>query len=139
MDEGALTREIIGGAIVVHRALGPGLLESTYETCLAIELGKRGVAFDRQVAMGLSYEGVTVDAAFRVDLLVEGRVVVELKSVAEIAALHVAQLLTYLRASGCNVGLLINFNVPMLKNGVRRIVLRSASGTSPHLPYSQLR
>ena len=132
-----LTAEIIGAAMVVHRRLGPGLLELTYETCLAIELGKRGLQFERQVAMPLTYEDVVVETAFRVDLLVEGHVVVELKSVAGISPVHIAQVLSYLRASGADVGLLINFNVVRLKDGVRRldaepgVSLRPLRGSPP--------
>ena len=132
VDHAGITRHVIGAAIDVHRKLGPGLLESTYEACLAIELTKRGVAYDRQVALSLRYEDVVVEAAFRVDLLVERRVVVELKAVEEIANLHVAQLLTYMKASRCPVGLLINFNVARLKDGVRRVVL--SPGLSPPAP-----
>jgi GxxExxY protein len=117
-----LTREVIGAAIEVHRALGPGLLESTYETCLAHELLQRQVCVERQKALMVNYKGVRIDCGYRVDLLVEGRVIVELKSVVRLERIHEAQLLSYLRLSGCRVGLLLNFNEKQLMAGVRRLV-----------------
>ncbi|HSY48420.1 MAG TPA: GxxExxY protein [Thermoanaerobaculia bacterium] len=118
-----VTEEIIGAAIEVHRALGPGLLESAYEECLSRELTLRGVPFDRQLALPLDYKGVRLDCAFRLDLLVARRVIVEVKATSAINSLHEAQLLTYMKLTGCRLGLLINFNVPMLKNGIRRRIL----------------
>ena len=119
----ALTGEIIGAAIEVHRALGPGLLESAYEECLCHELALRGIVFRRQVPLPLAYKGIQLDCGYRLDLLVEDTVVVEVKAVQEVLPLHEAQLLTYLRLGGWKVGLLLNFNVPVLRRGIRRLVL----------------
>jgi len=105
------------------RALGPGLLESAYEHCLAHELLTRGVPFERQVPLPIAYKGTRLDAGYRIDLLVEGVVVVEIKAVEALSRLHEAQVLTYLRLSGRRVGLLMNFNVEVLKHGLRRLVL----------------
>ncbi len=118
-----VTHSIIGAAIEVHKHLGPGLVESVYEECLCHELYLRGVGYERQVDLPISYRGVKLDGACRIDLLVEDAVVVVLKSVEEIRGVHEAQLLTYLRLSGKKVGLLINFNVPVLKDGIVRRVL----------------
>ena len=123
----ALTHRIIGGAIEVHRAIGPGLLESAYEACMIRELADRGMTIQRQLAVPIRYKGLELDGGYRMDLLVEGRVVVELKSIARIEPIHEAQLLSYLRMSGCQIGLLINFNVPVLTQGIRRMV----NGFSP--------
>lgn len=120
---GNLTGSILGAAIKVHKALGPGLLESAYETCLQRELTLRGVKFQRQVPLPVFYEGVRLDCGFRMDLIVEGLVVVELKAVETLLPIHEAQLHTYLRLSGMRVGLLINFNVRYLPEGVVRRVL----------------
>lgn len=116
-----ITNKIIGAAIKVHRELGPGLLESAYEACLVYELGKEGLSLERQKALPVKYLDVKIDCGYRIDLLVEDEVIVELKSVGEIKKIHEAQLLSYLKMSGCPVGLLINFNVEILKNGVRRL------------------
>jgi GxxExxY protein len=118
-------RAIIGAAIAVHRALGPGLLESAYETCLAHELDRRGNMALRQMALPVVYEAVKLEAGYRVDLMVGGVVVVvvEVKSVDALAPVHKAQLLTYLRLSGRRLGFLINFNVVLLKQGVKRMIL----------------
>ena len=117
-----LTERVIGAAIEVHRAMGPGLLESTYEVCLAAELVHLGLRVDRQVAVPVVYRDVKLECGYRMDMLVEERVVVELKVVARIEPVHVSQVLTYLRLSGCRVGLLINFNTPLLKaGGIRRL------------------
>jgi GxxExxY protein len=118
-----LTGKIIGAAIEVHRHLGPGLLESAYETCLAYELEKLGLSFERQHALPLVYKEIRLDQGYRVDLLVERRVVVELKVVDQIAPVHEAQVLSYLRFSGCEIGLLLNFNVKLLKDGIRRFIM----------------
>ena len=123
MIERDVTQRIIGAAIEVHRHLGPGLLESAYEECLALELRAAGVPFERQIVLPVSYKGRTLDAGYRLDLLVADTVVVELKSVAELLPVHEAQLLTYLRLSGKRVGLLINFNVTSLRQGIMRRVL----------------
>jgi GxxExxY protein len=118
-----LSNEIIGAAIEVHRTVGPGLLESVYEECLCRELEVRRIAFARQVPLPLEYKGVSLDCGYRMDLLVDGLVVVELKAVDKLEPIHDAQLLTYLRLSNLWLGLLINFNVSVLKNGIRRLVL----------------
>ena len=117
-----ITEQIIGAAIAVHRALGPGLLESTYEACLAFELMERRLRIERQTALPVVYRGVRIDCGYRLDLIVEGMVVVELKAVERLLPIHDAQMLTYLKLSGHPVGLLLNFNVPMLKDGIRRFV-----------------
>lgn len=117
-----ITEQIIGAAICVHRELGPGLLESAYESCLSYELTERRLTFERQKALPIVYRGITIDCGYRIDLLVEGRVVVELKTVEQLAAIHEAQLLSYLKLSGCKVGLLINFHIKLLRDGIRRMV-----------------
>ncbi|MFQ6101512.1 MAG: GxxExxY protein [Anaerolineae bacterium] len=121
--EKELTGRIIGAAIEVHRALGPGLLESAYQACLAQELSLRGLPFEREMPLPIDYKGLQLDCGYRLDFLVAGKVVVELKAVERIHPIHEAQLLTYLKLTGCRVGLLINFNVPVLKNGIKRMVL----------------
>jgi len=117
-----MTQRIIAAAIEVHRHLGPGLLESAYEECLCYELARAGLRFERQVPLPVSYKGLHLDCAYRMDLVVEGSVIVELKAIDELLPIHKAQLLTYLKASGKEVGLLINFNVPVLRNGIKRMV-----------------
>lgn len=119
----ALTRQIIGAAIEVHKALGPGLLEATYETCLIYELQQRGLRVEWQKGVPVEYKEVKLDCGYRLDLIVEESVIVEIKSVGELIKIHEAQLMTYLKLSGCRVGLLINFNVWKLKDGVRRIIV----------------
>ncbi|MCF8460913.1 MAG: GxxExxY protein [Flavobacteriales bacterium] len=123
MDEqlNILSGKIIGCAINVHRALGPGLLESAYEECLAFELTDAGLFAERQKALPLVYREVKMDAGYRVDFLVENKIVVELKSVELLNDVHIAQVLTYLKLSGCKLGLLMNFNVTVLKNGIKRL------------------
>lgn len=118
-----LTRRVIHAAIEVHRALGPGLLESAYEVCFADELEREGLVFQRQVALPVEFKGRQLDAGYRIDLLVERRVVVECKAVQAIEPIHEAQLLTYMRLTRLPLGLLINFNVPVLVNGVKRRIL----------------
>jgi GxxExxY protein len=122
-----LTGQIIGAAIEVRRHLGPGLLESAYETCLACELQKLGLAVERQKALPLVYKEIRLDQGYRIDLLVEQSVIVELKVVDQIAPVHEAQVLSYLRFSGCKVGLLLNFNVKLLKDGIRRFIMTQAA------------
>lgn len=122
-DINKITEAIIGAAIEVHRAIGPGLLESAYEECLCHELALRKTPFQRQVPLPVSYKGVNLDCGYKIDLLVMDQVIVELKAVERLDPIHEAQLLTYLRLSNRKVGLLINFNVPMLKDGVVRRVL----------------
>ena len=118
----SITSSIIGAAINVHRELGPGLLESTYEACLVHELAQEGIKVERQKALPVVYRGVRLDCGYRIDLLVQGQVVVEVKAVGRLEPIHRAQVLSYLKLSGCKVGLLINFNVKMLKDGVCRLV-----------------
>ena len=120
MDDNTITGAIIGAAIEVHKLLGPGLLESAYEECLAREFILRGIRYDRQKAVPVVYKDVKLDCGYRIDLLVEGQVVVELKAVECLAPIHEAVMLTYLRLSGCRIGLLINFDVVTLKEGIRR-------------------
>ena len=121
-EEDRLSKDIIGSAIDVHKCLGPGLLESAYEQCLCHELRLRGIQFERQKALPVTYKGIKLDCGYCMDVVVGGLVVVELKSVDRIEAIHEAQLLTYLRLSKMKLGILINFNVPVLKNGIKRIV-----------------
>ena len=121
--EEQLTEQIIGAAIEVHRELGPGLLESAYEQCFCHELHLRGLSFQCQLDLPVMYKGLKVDCGYRLDVVVNDSVVLELKSVEQILPIHQAQLLTYLRLSGKKVGLLINFNVAVLKNGIIRRVL----------------
>jgi GxxExxY protein len=129
-----LTNAVIGAAIEVHKALGPGLLESAYEVCLADELQSRGVRLERQCDVPVEYKGRLLECGYRIDMLVENEVVVELKSVEKILPIHEAQLLTYLRLTGKLVGLLINFNVPRLRDGiVRKILSSTSSATSASL------
>ena len=122
MDDNELGERIIGCALVVHRALGPGLLESVYETCLAHELGKAGLDYDRQLALPVIYDGLEIDAGYRIDLLVASRVVVEVKAIEKIADVHRAQLLSYLKLGSFRLGYLLNFNVALLKSGIVRLL-----------------
>jgi GxxExxY protein len=123
MIDNDITHEIIGAAIEVHKRLGPGLLESAYEECFAHELHLRNLRVDRQVGVPVVYRETKLECGYRIDLLVEGRIVVELKSVESLAPIHEAIILTYLRLSGHKIGLLINFNVAILKDGVRRFIV----------------
>jgi GxxExxY protein len=118
-----LTEKIIGAAIEVHRHLGPGLLESTYETCLAYELEQQGLTVERQKALPLVYKDIQLDQGYRIDLWVAQKVVVELKVVEQLTPVHEAQVLSYLKFSGCPIGLLFNFNVKLLKDGMRRFIM----------------
>lgn len=121
-DLNKITEAIIGAAIEVHRELGPGLLESTYEACLAYELVERGLKIERQKALPVTYREVHLDCGYRIDLVVEDLVIVELKVVERLLAIHEAQLLSYLKLSGAPIGLLLNFNVTELRRGIRRLV-----------------
>ena len=121
--EKELTEKIIGAAIEVHKQIGPGLLESAYQACLARELVLAGINFEQEKSVPLEYKGVSVDCGYRLDFLVENKVIVELKTVDELNSIHKAQLLTYLKLIHCKVGLLINFNVPLLKDGIKRLIL----------------
>jgi GxxExxY protein len=118
-----LTHEVIGAAIEIHRKLGPGLLESAYRKCLCHELFLRGVPFEPEYPLPLEYKGIRLECGYRPDIVVAGVVVVEVKSVQALAPIHDAQLLTYLRLGGWRLGLLINFNVEVLKNGIHRKIL----------------
>ena len=122
-DGDDLTRRIIRLALRVHRHLGPGLLESVYAACLAWEIGQAGLVLEQQVPLALTYGDLRLPCVYRADLVVERRVILEIKAVDHVLPLHAAQLLTYLRLSGCRVGLLLNFNTVMLKDGIRRCVL----------------
>jgi GxxExxY protein len=128
--ESDLTGAVIGAAIDVHRRLGPGLLESTYEACLCYELAARQVPFRRQVPVPVVYDDVKLDCGYRVDIVAGSQLVVELKSVAAIEPIHEAQLLTYMRLGGWRLGLLINFNVMLLKSGIRRRILSATFSAS---------
>ncbi len=123
MVDNTITRQIIGAAIEVHRQLGPGLLESAYEECLCHELGARKVNFERQKPIPLVYKDAKLDCSYRLDILVEGKIVVELKSIGGLGPIHDAIVLTYLKLSGHKLGLLINFNVALLKDGVKRFIM----------------
>ena len=121
MNENELSRIVYNDALKVHRNLGPGLLESSYEECLFYELKKSGLFVERQKSLPLIYEDIKLDIGYRVDLLIEKKLIIELKSVDALNDIHFAQLLTYLKLSNCKLGLLINFNVTLIKNGIKRI------------------
>lgn len=123
LQEEALTERILAAAIAVHQALGPGLLESAYEACLCAELADMGLAFERQRPLKLLYKGTEVDCGYRMDLVVEGKVLLELKSVDKLLPIHEAQLITYLKLSGFKTGLLMNFNTQLMKDGIKRKVV----------------
>ncbi len=118
-----IARQIVDAAYAVHTALGPGLLESVYEVCLAHELRKRGLTVRQQVVLPVHYDGVRLDAGLRLDLLVNNAVIVEIKAVENLLPVHKAQVLTYLKLTGCRLALLINFNVPVIKEGLHRLAL----------------
>lgn len=122
MTENELATEVIGCAIAVHRELGPGLLENAYQQCLAHELRKHGLDVEVEKAMPLVYDDVEMDCGYRVDLLVENKLIIELKAVEKLTDVHLAQTLTYLKLSEIKLGLLMNFNVSVLKNGIKRVV-----------------
>jgi GxxExxY protein len=122
MTENEISSKIIGAAINVHKQLGPGLLESSYEACLAYELEFQGLYFRQQVLLPVVYKEIKLDAGYRIDLLVEERVVVEIKSIEDFNPIHLAQILTYLRLSNLKLGLLLNFNVSRLTDGIKRVV-----------------
>jgi len=119
----SLARSIVDAGLRVHRALGPGLLESTYEHCLTHDLQLRGISVARQVAQPIVYEGAKLDAGYRLDMVVGGAIIIEIKAVEVLTRLHEAQILTYLKLSGYRLGFLMNFNVPLFKHGLKRIVL----------------
>jgi len=124
-----LAKEIVDAAFKVHSQLGPGLLESAYESCLIFELQKRGLAVESQVSQPVIYESLKIDAGYRLDLLVENQIIIELKAVEQLLPIHKAQLLTYLKLSQKTLGFLINFNSPLIKDGIKRIVLNHPSKT----------
>ena len=123
MDINDLTGEVIGAAVEVHRILGPGLLESIYEECLCIEFDKRKISYQRQKEIPIIYKDTKLDSAHRLDIIVANNLIVELKACDSIQPVHEAQVLTYLKLTGIKVGLLINFNVPLLKKGIKRLIL----------------
>ncbi len=123
MEFESITREIIGSAIEVHKQLGPGLLESAYEECLVYELQQKGYKIERQKPIPIIYKEIKLDYGYRIDILVENKVLLELKSIDAIAPVHEAQILTYMKFSNIKIGLLINFNVTVLKNGLKRYVI----------------
>jgi GxxExxY protein len=120
--ENALATEVIGAAIKLHNTLGPGLLESVYKECLFYELTKKGLYVEKEKALPVLYEEIKLDCGYRLDILVENKLIVEIKAVEELNKIHTAQVLTYLKVSGCRLGLLMNFNVLMVKDGIRRII-----------------
>jgi GxxExxY protein len=128
-----LTERIIGACIEIHGSLGPGLLESAYEECLCHELSVAGIGFERQKPLPVRYKNVELDCGNRLDLVAEQKVIVELKTVESLLPIHEAQLLTYLKLSGLSLGLLINFNVPVLKSSIKRIVNNFQDSASPRL------
>jgi len=122
MDINRLSSRIIGAAIEVHKAIGPGLLESAYETCLCHELSLRKLKFEKQKPLSVRYKNVSLDAGYRLDVVVEGIIILELKACEKLEQIHTAQLLTYLKLSGLKLGLLLNFNVPVMRDGIARVV-----------------
>ena len=128
-----LTERVIGACIEIHRALGPGLLESAYEECLCFELSQARIQFERQKMPPVNYKEVKLDCGYRLDLVVEEKIIIELKAVEGLLPIHEAQVLTYLKLSGLTLGLLINFNVAMLKHGIKRIVNNFQDSVSPRL------
>ncbi len=123
IENDTLTEQIIGAAIQVHRELGPRLLESAYEACLCHELSLNGLKIERQKAIPIFYRGIRLDAGYRLDLVVENQAIIEIKAISELLAVHEAQLLSYLKQVGGGRGLLINFNVKLLKHGIRRLII----------------
>jgi GxxExxY protein len=132
----ALTERIIGAAIEVHKLTGPGLMESAYEECLCYELSQMGLSFERQVHLPITYKGIQLDCGYKMDLVVEDSVVLELKTVDQLLPIHTAQLLTYLKLSGKRVGLLLNFHAPILTKGIKRLINDSSVPSSHHLKNS---
>jgi GxxExxY protein len=137
-EEDVLTERIIGAAIEVHRHLGPGLLESAYEMCLCYELSQLGVKFERQVPLPVAYKGVKLDCGYRLDLVIDNQVVVEIKTVETLLPVHQAQLLTYLKLSRKRIGLLLNFNEPVLKRGLKRLVNSSSASSASEMKTPRL-
>ena len=123
MEINQITHEIIGGGIEVHSEFGPGMLEKAYQTCLAYELVQKGLFVESEITLPLNYKGITIDAGYRRDLRVEHQVIVEVKAVAEVQRIHKAQLLCYMRLTGCKVGLILNFNETRFVDGITRMIL----------------
>lgn len=123
MHENEIGTIILDCAFRVHRTLGPGLFESVYETCLCHELTERGVTIERQIPLPLKYDGIKIGSGFRIDIVADKKVVVEVKAIEKLAAVHMAQLITYLKLSDCKLGYLLNFNVKFMRTGVKRVVL----------------
>jgi GxxExxY protein len=123
LTENEIARIAVDCSFKIHKTLGPGLLESAYEECLFFELPRRGLSVEKEKPLPLIYESVKLQIGYRVDFLIERKVIIEVKSIDALADIHIAQVLTYLKLSGCKLGLLINFNVPLIKDGIRRIVL----------------
>jgi GxxExxY protein len=134
MDIEDVAREIVDAAIVVHTRLGPGMLESAYEACMEIELRKRSIDVRKQVPLPLRYDGQVVDVGYRLDLLVEDKVVVEIKSVLQLLPIHTAQVLSYLRTGDYRIGFLLNFNTVYMRNGIRRLVNQLAEPLTESMP-----
>ena len=122
MRENELSELVIGSAIKVHKALGPGLLESAYQACLYYELTKEGLDVEKEKTLPLTYEEVNLDCGYRIDLMVENKLIIEIKAVSTLTDVHMAQILTYLKLTECKLGLLMNFNEKLIKNGIRRVV-----------------
>jgi GxxExxY protein len=126
-----LTDRVLGACIEIHRQLGPGLLESAYEECLCYELSQADIRFERQRPLAVAYKNVKLDCGYRLDLVIENKLIVELKTAESLLPIHEAQLLTYLKISGLSYGLLVNFNVPLLKQGIKRIVNKFPDSSAP--------
>lgn len=145
MEIEEIARQIVDASVKVHKALGPGLLESTYQTCLAYELGLRDLRVETEVLQPIHYGPVTIDAGYRLDMLVESKVIIENKSVEQLLPIHQAQLLTYLKLNHCSLGFLINWNVPLIKDGIKRFVNdynapgSKINGLNFKIPSSRLR
>lgn len=123
MDENELSNIVIGAAIEVHKYLGPGLLEGAYHQCLARELSLRSISFESEKPISIKYKKILLDCGYRLDFMVEGKLILELKAIDKLLPIHDAQMLTYLRLTGCKLGLILNFNVPVLREGIKRIAL----------------
>ena len=122
MEFDRLSNVIIGAGILIHKTVGPGLLESAYEACMAFELTSQGIQTERQKPLPLQYKGVRLDCGYRLDMLIEGKIILEIKAVAKLDPIHDAQMLTYLRLTECPIGLILNFNVVKFKDGIKRVV-----------------
>jgi len=123
----ALGAKVVSAVFQVHKELGPGLLESVYEVCLAHEFSREGISFERQVTLPVHYKGLKLDAGLRIDMIVQNRIILELKAVENLLPVHQAQLMTYLKLSGHSLGFLINFNIPLIKDGIKRVIFHHTS------------